>query len=147
MKHRKIKRPVVVALTLLVVVIFCNSQNGKKELLNHGNIAVPHERRIVWNTESQFYESMVALWSKKSVQYGPKKGKVDNPRILLAQLHSKTNVKEINQVIMGMEPWGVSGSSWALNKLGDYDFTATVLTSILWQFGDKPELLYKETVN
>ncbi|EPR65456.1 hypothetical protein [Cyclobacterium qasimii] len=147
MKSPKIKLIGVIVIALLAVIVFNNSQSNQKVSLNPGDIAVPHIRTINWEVKSDFYDSIVGIWANETVEYGPKRGKVDNPRILLAQLHSQTNVDETNQVIMGMKPWGVAGSSWALNKLGDYDFTFTVLTSILWQFGDNPEILYAQTVD
>ncbi|ALJ04929.1 hypothetical protein APS56_07245 [Pseudalgibacter alginicilyticus] len=146
MKNRKAKLIIAMGITLLTIVFLSYSQNNKKTNLYSGNINVPYERTINWNTKSKFYDSIVGMWAQKTVEYGPQKGKVDNPRILLAQLHAKTNIPETNKIILNMMPWGISGSSWALNKLGDYDFTCTVLTSILYQFGDHPELLYKETL-
>lgn len=147
MKKRKIKLIVFIVIAILGGIGFFYSQNSQQVILDPGNISVPHERTISWNVDSQFKDSIIGMWAQKTVEYGPKKGKVDNPRILLARLHARTNVHETNQIIMGMKPWGVSGSSWALNKLGDYDFTFTVLTTILWQFGDHPELLYKKTLD
>lgn len=145
MKNRKIKLIVLTVIALLVVNVFSYSQNIRKVIINHGSISVPHERNITWNAESKFQDSIIGVWASKTVEYSPQKWKVDNPRILLARLHSRKNVQETNQIIMGMKPWGVSGSSWFLNKLGDYDFTFTVLTTILWQFGDDPKLLYEKT--
>ena len=46
---------------------------------------------------------------------------------------------------MKFKVWGISGSTWALNKMGDYDFPLTNLTTILWLFGDKEDILYPET--
>lgn len=112
-----------------------------------GIIEVPTERNIEWKDESKIYDTLISTWAKRPVVYGKKGGKVNNPRILLARLHRGTNIEETNKIIMGMTPWGVSGSSWILNKRGDYDFTITVLTTILYQFGDNPEFLYEETVN
>lgn len=111
-----------------------------------GNIEVPHERTINWNNKSVFYDSIIDSWAQKKIEYGKNGGKVNNPRILLARLHSKKDIAETNHIIMNLTPWGVCGSSWALNKMGDYDFTITVLTTILWQFGNNPELLHEETV-
>jgi hypothetical protein len=144
MKKKKWIIFTVLLLTLLVYVSYCRSEN--KENLQPGNITIPQERTITWNTTSLFSDSIVDFWAQKMVEYGKNQGKVTNPRILLARLHSKFNIPETNQIITNMEPWGVSGSSWFLNKLGDYDFTFTVLTTILYQFGDKPEILYPETV-
>ncbi|AEL25358.1 hypothetical protein [Cyclobacterium marinum] len=147
MKPGKNKLILLVLIALLIGLIFGYFKKEPKLTLKQGNIEVPQKRSIQWNNDSEFKDSIIGIWVKKKVEYGPKKGKVSNPRVLLARLHSKTNIQETNQIIMGMKPWGVSGSSWFFNKLGDYDFTFTVLTTILWQFGDNPEILYKETVN
>ncbi|WP_372653794.1 hypothetical protein, partial [Draconibacterium sp.] len=112
-----------------------------------GNIQVPQERSIQWSNESAFRDSIICVWANNTVEYGKEKGKVHNPRVILARLHSKTDISETNQIIAGMEPWGVSGSSWLLNKHGDYDFSLTVLTTILWQFGNEPDLLFPKTVH
>jgi hypothetical protein len=144
MKNRKIK--LLVLIVLLAVNIFTYPQHRQKVILNHGSIRVPDKHTISWNVESKFQDSIVSVWASKTLEFSPQKWKVDNPRILLARLHSRKNVQETNQIIMGIKPWGVSGSSWFFNKLGDYDFTSTVLTTILWQFGDDPKLLYDNTV-
>lgn len=147
MKPGKNKLILLVLIALLIGLVFGNFQKEPKLTLKPGNIKVPQKRSIQWNNDAEFKDSIIGIWVKKKVEYGQKKGKVSNPRVLLARLHSKSNIQETNQIIMGMKPWGVSGSSWFFNKLGDYDFTFTVLTTILWQFGDNPEILYKETVN
>ena len=46
---------------------------------------------------------------------------------------------------MEAEPVGRSGTSSFTNKKGDYDFTEIILCSLLYMFGDQPELLYPET--
>ena len=46
---------------------------------------------------------------------------------------------------MKLTAWGISGSSWVLNKKGDYDFSITIYTTILYLFGDQPDILYPET--
>lgn len=147
MIKRRIKRIALFVITALVIFIVFNFRSNRRVILDPGNIDVPHERTINWNTRSVFYDSILNIWAPITVEYGKSGGKDKNPRILLAQLHSKTDIKKTNQIIMGMKPWGVSGSSWPLNKMGDYDFTYTVLTTILWEFGDNPDMLYDETVD
>jgi hypothetical protein len=72
-------------------------------------------------------------------------GKGIAPRILLAKLWMKRDLPEVNKTILKLTVWGVSGSSWALNKKGDYDFSITIYTTILYLFGNQPELLYPKT--
>jgi hypothetical protein len=46
---------------------------------------------------------------------------------------------------MNLKPWGKSGSKWLLNSNGGYDFPLTTLTTILYLFDTKPEVLFPET--
>lgn len=124
----------------------CNTESNGNDL-NGGDVHVPIERSIKWSDHSTFYDSITRIWANQSVKYGKAGSKVSNPRIILARFHRQKQLKETNQLLMGMKKWGVSGSSWLLNKRGDYDFTLTVLTTILWQFGDRQEILYPETLD
>jgi hypothetical protein len=133
---------IVFSFLLGLAVVSCSKKN-----IPAGNIPIPQKRSIQWSNQSAFRDSILGVWASKTVEYGKERGKVHNPRILLARLHLKETLSETNQIILAMKPWGVSGSSWALNKLGDYDFSLTVLTTILWQFGDHPDILYPETVD
>jgi hypothetical protein len=110
-----------------------------------GNIEVPHVRTIVWKKQSAFADSIYNLWAGKSLTDWKTDGKTDYPRVLLAKLLTRSDLGETNKVIKNLVPRGVSGSKWALNKKGDYDFTLTVLTTILYFFGDNPEILYPDT--
>ena len=113
--------------------------------LNPGNIGVPHQRTMVWKTQSPFADSICSEWAGKNISEKGFSGKGNLPRILLAKLKVKRDIPEVNKTILKLSVWGISGSSWALNKKGDYDFTITILTTILWLYGDQPELLYPES--
>jgi hypothetical protein len=139
---------------LLLLLLFCNKQLAisifglsgyRKVNLDAGNIDVPHERNIVWKSHSAFADSVFKMWADKPVSDKMLEGKGNVPRIILAKLFTRQDIGEANRILMKHIPWGVSGSSWALNKKGDYDFTLTVFTTILWLFGDNPEILYPET--
>jgi hypothetical protein len=119
----------------------------KSGQLNPGNIDVPHKRTIEWKNRSAYADSIYNLWSGFHISGNMLEGKGSAPRILLAKLLTKRDINESNRVMMKNVPWGVSGSSWLLNKKGDYDFTITIFTTILWFFGDNPEILYPETRN
>lgn len=73
-------------------------------------------------------------------------GKGGAPRLMLAKLWTGRDIAEVNAYLQAATPWSVTGSSWELNR-GDYDFTLTILTTILYMFGDDPERLYPETVD
>ncbi len=109
------------------------------------SIDVPHQRTIKWKSQSAFADAIIASFANRTVSYDDLNGKGNAPRILLAKLIAKRDIEEVNNVILKMTVWGVSGSSWAMNKNGDYDFTITPLTTILYLFGDKPDLLYPKT--
>jgi hypothetical protein len=113
--------------------------------LQPGNIDVPQRRSMVWNDHSSFADSIYNLWGRRHLPDGSKTSKDDAPRIFLGRFLTGRDIKETNEAIQKSIPHGVTGSSWALNKKGDYDFSITILTTILWLFGDRPELLYPET--
>jgi hypothetical protein len=108
-------------------------------------IEVPHERTINWKTQSDFANTIYASFANRKFDYNNLNGKGNTPRILLAKLLLKQDLEEVNNVMLKLKVWGISGSSWALNKKGDYDFTITPLTTILYLFGDKPDVLYPKT--
>lgn len=118
----------------------------EKATLPTGNIQIPHERTIDWNSYSNFADSIFNFWADKPVP-GLKKleSKGNGPRILLAKLLLRKDVDEVNKAIMQMTAWGTSGSSWALNKKGDYDFALSILTPVLWKFGNDSTILYPKT--
>jgi hypothetical protein len=117
----------------------------KKHQLSTGNIEVPNTRTFAWNNHSAFADSILNLWADKPIRPEDinQKGSVQN--IILARMMLKKDIQEINQTLLKFKVWGISGSTWALNKKGDYDFTITNLTTILWLFGEKEDILYPET--
>jgi len=154
MKRKKTLKWLLIISGLLVLLLLVNNKQIRSQILGRleyrdvqispGNIDVPHKRTIDWKTNSVFADSICNDWANKSIPE-ELEGKGNFPRILLAKLKTKRDISEVNSTIMKMKVWGVSGSSWALNKKGDYDFTVTILTSILWLYGDQPELLYPES--
>lgn len=106
---------------------------------------VPHERTIKWKKQSDFTQQLFQSWASRKLDKDNISAKGNAPRILLAKLMLQKDIPLVNDIIKGLTVWGVSGTSWALNKNGDYDFTITPLTSILYLFGDQPTLLYPET--
>ena len=121
------------------------SARSKSFEISAGNIQVPHERTLLWNTKSEFADSVIKEWADMPMADWGNDGKTTAPRILLARLYAKKDIPETNKVIQSLVPRGVTGSKWLLNPQGDYDFTLTTLTTILFLFGDNPELLYPET--
>ena len=113
--------------------------------LPKGNLQIPHVRTIQWNTHSAFADSVVGEWAAMPMADWENDGKTTAPRILLARLYAQKDIPEANKVIQSLVPRGVTGSKWLFNPQGDYDFTLTTLTTILFLFGDNPSVLYPET--
>lgn len=109
---------------------------------------------------------VLSEWASKTIPSIPVDGgtlKNDAPRILLAKLATRRDIKAVNQFLQGIVPWNNSGSEWDVRELwglnlrysdalrlghrGDYDFTETTLVTILFLFGDKPDILYPQTVS
>lgn len=86
----------------------------------------------------------VQEWSCKELPDWKTQGKVTAPRIVLAKLAMQKDVEQVNQYLQQSLPWSGVGSSWFLHR-GDYDFSLVTLTTILYLFGNSPELLYPET--
>lgn len=110
-----------------------------------GNLPVPTERTLVWQKESAFAQEVLRLWSQRPLQDWATKGKDDVPRVLLARFLARDRLEEANAFLQTLSPRGVVGSKWALNPDGDYDFSLTVLTTILWLHGDDPAVLFPTT--
>lgn len=88
---------------------------------------------------------IVKKWAAKDFPDWKTHGKIEVPRIMLAKLLTNTDVEAANKFMVDKKPWGKSGTSWALNPHGDYDFSEVPLVTILYLFGEKPELLYPAT--
>lgn len=111
------------------------------------NTNVPKQRTKIWNAQSEYGDRVLNHWTSRSLDEIKQSGKVDAPRVLLANLFNKKNISQTNAFILNMQVNGVSGTRWALNKNGDYDFSLTILTTILWKFGDQPNILFPATAN
>lgn len=118
------------------------SARAQEFSLPAGNLAVPHERALVWNARSAFAEEIQRTWAAKRLGDAQTSGKGNAPRVLLARLVTRTKLAEANDFLRALRPWGNSGSRWALHPDGDYDFTLAVLTAILWLRGDEPDTLF-----
>ena len=111
------------------------------------NMNVPKQRTKIWNAQSEFGDRVINHWTSRSLDEIKQRGKVDAPRVLLANLIANKNIFQTNAFITNMQVDGVTGTKWKLNKKGDYDFSLTILTTILWKFGDQPSKLFPATSN
>lgn len=128
-----------------VATVLFGGNGYKKHQLSPGNIKVPCKRTFVWKDRSAFADSILNLWANKPIRDEDinRKGTVQN--IILARMMLKKDIQDVNKTLLKFKVWGISGSTWALNKKGDYDFTITNLTTILWLFGEKEDILFPET--
>ena len=122
---------VLLVLILLVLMLRGGSKYGDVQL-SPGNIEVPTARTLQWKTQSVFADSICNQWAGRSISDKSLDGKGNAPRILLAKLWMKSDIPEANKTILKLTAWGVSGTSWVLNKKGDYDFSITIYTTILY---------------
>ena len=106
---------------------------------------IPSKRTFAWQDTSVLAEAVLDYWSNRSLPSWQTKGKVKAPRILAAKLAAGVELNEVNAYILKQTPWAQTGSSWLLHPNGDYDFTLTILTGILWLYGDQPRILYPQT--
>jgi len=118
---------------------------GRRPALPAGNASIPQERQLTWSSDSIYSQAVLRFWSEQPIGEWQTRGKGDEPRALLARLHSRHLLPETNAYLMSLQPWGKSGSSWPVHRQGDYDFTLTVLTSILWLYGEDETRLKPET--
>ncbi|MEP4077187.1 hypothetical protein [Haloferula sp.] len=110
--------------------------SSPREALPPGKQAIPSQRGLEWEDASGYEQEVLSFWSQRELGDWEGKGKVDEPRIILARLQSGTRIAETNDYLRTLTPWGEIGSTWLMNRKGDYDFSLTVLTSILWLYGD-----------
>ena len=146
-----IKILIPVALLLLVL---SNSQldtyllgeaRGEKDILPASTISVPVQRTIAWNSSSSYADSLFQSKGTEPFSNWSFEDKMDLPRTLLAHMLANRNIPEVNKQILSLKPWGKSGSKWIFNPRGGYDFSLSALTTILFLFDAKPEILYPET--
>lgn len=90
-------------------------------------------------------EAATRSWSEREFVDWQTQGKVTAPRILLAKLAAGRDIDAVNRYLQEAMPRSGAGSNWLLYK-GDYDFSLVSLTTLLYLFGNSPELLYPETV-
>lgn len=103
---------------------------------------IPSARSIQWQKTSTYSDAVLKDWAKREIPFKSLNGKNSSARIILAKMVLHQDLNNANKAIVQMKAWGVSGTSWKGNKLGDYDFLLTPLTTILYLFGDQPDVLY-----
>lgn len=135
MRRRWVGAAVLLPVLLLGSLPSCASP-ARRPALPPSNVEVPQERKLVWADDSPYMQAVLKFWTERELGDWKEQGKVNEPRILLARLRAGKQLPETHDYLLSLRPWGKSGSSWPLHPQGDYDFTLTVLTSILWLFGE-----------
>lgn len=114
--------------------------------LKPGNISIPHQRTIQWQTHSETAEAFIRDYPFHDVnQIWNKENKSGNAKTMLWYLMAGENISEVNQILQQLQPWGTSGSAWLLNPEGGYNFALTPLTTILFLFDNRPDILFPKT--
>lgn len=80
-----------------------------------------------------------------TLAFDNRSGVVHLTRTILANLSLHRHIERSNQLLQKIQVWGNAGSSWGLNKAGDYDFALIWMTSVLYEFGDDESILYPES--
>lgn len=136
----------LVIFLLLFFLPSCSYHFGNSWSIKRDKARIISSERIIspfQNIDSN--NTIIKSWSEKDFPDWKTKGKIDAPRIMLAKLLTHTDVEKVNQYMLDKTPWGTNGTDWALNPNGDYDFSEVPLVTILYLFGDRPELLYPAT--
>lgn len=115
--------------------------------LREGNVQAPEERSQPSVASSQLTDAILEHWASVPLEEWRESGKTNAPRALMGRLALRRDIDQVNAYIMSVTPWGRVGSTWSLNRDGDYDFTLAALVPILFQFGDDPTVLYPDTVD
>ena len=117
------------------------TEQQRFEILNNTVNRIPK----VDKQNSDFILSSFANRKTDKLSFNTKGGVISIARIVLANFSLNTNVETCNQLLKKIEVWGSSGSTWQLNKNGDYDFAAIWITTILYEFGENENILYPDT--
>ncbi len=88
---------------------------------------------------------IITWWAEQELPEWKKSGKVSAPRTCLAKLREGKDINKVNEYLQKVLPWSGTGSDIKFIYKGDYDFTLTILTTILHQFGSDDTVLYPET--
>ncbi len=118
-------------------------KGGDQPYLNMGSRPAPLSDSL----NMALGQELLYDWAKETGQYPSwyPRGRNNVPRIILANLILGNNIDSTNKVIRGLTVTGTTGTSWWLNKGGDYDFGQIILADILMRFADNPDVLYPET--
>ncbi|MFK7848924.1 MAG: hypothetical protein AB8G77_26795, partial [Rhodothermales bacterium] len=126
------------AMTWLGIYSFSQNFHGNTDL-DFGNIDFPSKRTLAWETKSEFIEAAI---KKKNERSGAAQLKLGEKRfnVRFAEFAVGNEIEFLNQYLKQAQPW------WKDEPREREPFTAHALILLLYNFGDRPELLYPDTV-
>ena len=148
----RFKHPFIVAIALLCMLPSCTYYCGKDKLVKHFT-AVPSTIPAVYDNSSSFsdkqdydiHDPLIDHFADQPLPEAARAGKTDIVKIMIAKLIQKREVPQVNALLMSLKQWNDHGTTSVFHKSGDYDFAEITFCSLLYLFGDKPDLLYPET--
>jgi hypothetical protein len=99
------------------------------QVLQPGNIAVPSERNTVQSDSSDYLNQVLIERAQRS-----------GLEAMMARLALGKDIPGVNEHLQNRRVTGVSGT------YGNWDFRLTALITLIYNFGDDPELIYPETL-
>jgi len=148
----KLKLQLAIFVFLLFTLSSCTYYCGKDKLVKHFT-AIPSTIPAVYDYSSSFsdkqdydiHDSIIEFYASLPIPDGKVAGQTDAIRRVMAKLVQKREVPQVNAFLMTLKQWSDHGTTSVFHKSGDYDFTEITFCSLLYLFGDKPDLLYPET--
>jgi len=143
---------ILVALSLMMLLNSCAYYFGNRWQNSYRHIpATDHptfNERPQRPTDAQLgHHPLVLEQAAQPFESFGQKQKTGSPRVMLAKLLARQQLKEVNELLLSLVPWGNSGTSGALNPKGDYDFTTILLSAILHRFDGDTAVLWERTSN
>jgi len=127
---RPLKWTLIIESTVYLILLIGNRQVAKFlysgngcliHPLSPGNLKVPVSRTFAWKVQSAFANIIYNLWANKPIKDDELNEKGPAPQILLAKILVNSDISEVNSTMLKFKVWGISGSTRALNKKGDYN--------------------------
>jgi len=130
----------------------CTYYCGKDKLVKQFT-ATPSTIPAVYDYSSSYsekqdydiHDSIIEHYARLPLPDHKFAGQTDAIRRVLAKLVQKREVPEVNAFLMTLKQWDDHGTTSVFHPSGDYDFTEITFCSLLYLFGDKPDLLYPAT--
>ena len=146
------KPPFYFCLFILCTLSSCTYYCGPNLLVRHFKVSPPtipavydYGTSFSSNVDYDIHDPIIEHYATMPIPDGKVAGQTDAIRRVMAKLVQKREVPEVNAFLMTLKQWDDHGTTSALHPSGDYDFTEITFCSLLYLFGDRPELLYPQT--